>query len=77
MIDNTRAGIVRKMVPDRSTWPAGDRLCMKRITSDNRADEFGTIRSDQAPFTIFSYRGHPLGTFETVEAMIAAGWAVD
>ena len=76
--DPVRAARVRRMVPDKTTWP-GPSLSMKRIEGD-RIMEFGVIwNQDVMPdgriyLTLLNGREEP---FDSIEELIAAGWAVD
>lgn len=75
--EQSQAALVRILVPNGATWPGRTFLCMKQIDPHGRAHRFGTIKSDQAPFVIHLDNGDQPETFDTVEAIILAGWAVD
>jgi hypothetical protein len=69
---------VRRMVPDRTTWPGG-RLCMKRIV-DGQIIEFGMMapRGSGSYFNICVDDPHEaLCTYANLDDLIAAGWRVD
>ncbi|KAA0573468.1 hypothetical protein [Azospirillum sp. Sh1] len=74
-LDPVRAARVRRMLPDKTTWP-GTVLAMKRI-EEGCIVEFGDIRSSTAPFFIHLGPGRAPLRFDTVDELIAAGWAVD
>lgn len=77
MLDPVRAARVRRMVTDPDTWP-GAELRMKRIV-DDRIVAFGKIADpdDADGDRILLTRGGVIDRFESVEELIAAGWAVD
>lgn len=78
MLDQARADRVRWMVLDTKTWPNPHRLEMKRVGTSDWA--FGVIASDEdspGGIKVRSNLGEEIGAYETIEDLIAAGWAVD
>jgi len=77
-LDPVREARVRKMVLNPSTWPS-DQLCMKKISGNNLMNaEFGVMVEWPLPeLVIFSHGGENFQKFESLDELIAAGWAVD
>ncbi|MGY4617636.1 hypothetical protein ACVWZ4_002863 [Bradyrhizobium sp. USDA 4472] len=78
MLDRARADRVRRMVLGTKTWPNPHRLEMKRVGMSEWA--FGAIAFDEVSAGVIKVRsnlGEEIGAYETIEDLIAAGWAVD
>jgi hypothetical protein len=75
-LDPVREARVRRMVPDRSTWPGGV-LRMKRL--HKAMPDFGAVllMTEGRVAILVEYPVETTVAYPDLDALIAAGWAVD
>lgn len=78
--------ITRRMLRDVSTWPNGNHLCMKQgqpIGGNGKCGVILRVECDSKyvvrnhPFAGDMYGGPFVETFDSIDALLAAGWIVD
>jgi hypothetical protein len=79
--------ITRDMFRDHRTWPWVTHLCVKRGNPLNGEGKCGIVLRSECREGKYVVRNHPNGekmyggpfieTFDSMEALLAAGWKVD
>lgn len=75
-MDPVREARVRRMVPDKSTWPLRDVIHVYRLSELHGYEVLGTITDPTPPYVVFGLDNIPW-TYQTLDGLIAAGWCVD